>query len=76
MCFIVLVFIIAIDDGSAGYTCIIDGSAKGHHLIISNQLGDAPVLKGPVWEVSSDNEGDFSLGQLLDSDLERVGLAI
>ena len=43
---------------------------------ISNQLGDAPVLKGPVWEVSPDDEGNFSLGQLLDSDLERVRLAV
>ena len=75
----VIAFIIAIDG---------DRSARIHvynrwkcdktslEFSISNQLGDAPILKRPVWEVSPDNQGNFSLGQLLDGDLERVRLAI
>ena len=36
---------------------------------IRNKLGDAPVLEAAVWEVSSDDEGYFALGELLDCDL-------
>lgn len=61
--------------GQPGYTCTVDGSATRHQSV-GNQLGDAPVFERPVWKVSSDNEGDFSLSQLLDSDLERVCLAV
>ena len=43
---------------------------------VADELGHAPILEAAVGQVSSDDEGDFALGKLLDSDLQRVRLAI
>ena len=70
-------FIVTTDSGCRQrYTCIVDRKAIRHHSLIGNQFGDAPVLERPIWEVSPDDERDFSLRQLFYGDLERVRLAV
>lgn len=44
--------------------------------LLCNELRHAPVLETAVWEVSSDYERDFSLGELLDGNLQGIRLAV
>ena len=48
----------------------------GEGILVRDELGNTPVFEAPVGQIASNDEGDFSLRQLLDGNLERVGLPI
>ena len=59
---------------SARHTC-----TWGMELSVSSvadELGHAPVLEAAVWEITSDDKWDFTLGQLFNGDLKGVRFAV
>ena len=43
---------------------------------VCDQLRHTPVLEAAVWKIPTDGERNFPLGQLLDRNLQSIGLAV